>query len=203
VTTVAAPATLDVSALPPGAFGHRSLMWWGTMGIILIEGTGFALTIAAYFYLSARNLSWPPDNTRPPDLLWGTVNTLVMLASVLPNHVAKRCAERVDLVATRRWTSVMLLFGLAFNIIRIFEFRSLNTVWDADAYGSIVWLLLGLHTTHIITDVLDTAVLQALLYIGPVEERRFVDVSENAVYWDFVVLAWLPIYGVLYWVPRL
>ena len=76
-------------------------------------------------------------------------------------------------------------------------------LWDRDAYGSIVWLLLGLHTTHIVTDFLDSAVLTVLMFIGPIEEKRFVDVEENAVYWYFVVLAWLPIYGVIYWAPRL
>jgi len=49
----------------------------------------------------------------------------------------------------------------------------------------------------------DTAVLAVLMFTGPVEERRFIDVEENAVYWYFVVLAWLPIYGVIYWAPRL
>ena len=34
-------------------------------------------------------------------------------------------------------------------------------------------------------------------------DRRFVDVSENAFYWYFVVLVWLPLYAVIYWVPRL
>ena len=44
--------------------------------------------------------------------------------------------------------------------------------------------------------------LTALMFVGPVEEKRFVDVSENALYWYFVVLTWLPIYVVLYWAPR-
>ena len=39
------PRTLDVSHLAPSAFGHRSVLWWGTMGIVLIEGTMFALVI--------------------------------------------------------------------------------------------------------------------------------------------------------------
>jgi heme/copper-type cytochrome/quinol oxidase subunit 3 len=46
-------------------------------------------------------------------------------------------------------------------------------------------------------------VLAVLMFSGPVEEHRFVDVEENAVYWYFVVLTWLPIYGVIYWAPRL
>jgi heme/copper-type cytochrome/quinol oxidase subunit 3 len=200
---MSAPRTLDVGALPPGAFGSRSLMWWGTMGIVLIEGTVFALAIGSYFYLRTRLPSWPPDGVAPPDLRWGTINTIVLLASLIPNELAKRAGERIDLGGVRVWMLACLAFGVAFNLIRVFEFRHLNVMWDHDAYGSIVWVLLGLHTTHILTDFLDTAVLAVLMFVGPIEERRFVDVEENAVYWYFVVLAWLPIYGAIYWAPRL
>jgi heme/copper-type cytochrome/quinol oxidase subunit 3 len=194
---------LDVRHLPPGAFGTRSLMWWGTMGIVLIEGTVFALAIAAYFYVGNRRPDWPPDGVAPPDLFWGGVNTLVLLASLIPNELAKRAADRVNLNAVRWWLCVCLAFGVAFNVFRAFEFAHLNVWWDRDSYGSLVWLLLGLHTTHIVTDLLDTGVLTLLMFVGPIEEHRFVDVEENAVYWYFVVLAWLPIYGVIYWAPSL
>jgi heme/copper-type cytochrome/quinol oxidase subunit 3 len=194
--------TLDVSHLAPGAFGHRSLLWWGTMGLMVIEGTAFALAIAAYFYIRLRNSTWPP-NLPPPDLLWGTLNTAVLLASAIPNELAKKAAERVDLSRVRFWLIVCLVFGVAFNMIRVLEFMTLNCSWNTNAYGSIVWMLLGLHTVHIATDVADTAVLLVLMFVGPVEEKRFVDVSENSMYWYFVVFTWLPIYGVLYWAPRL
>jgi len=196
------PRTVDVSSLPPGAFGSRSLMWWGTMGMVLIESTVFALAIAAYFFFRTRMHAWPPDGVSPPDLLWGTVNTVVLLASGLPNELAKRAGESVNLRGVRIWMVVCLVFGIAFNALRVIEFRHLNVTWDHDAYGSIVWVLLGLHTTHIVTDFLDTAVLTILMFVGPIEEKRFVDVEENAAYWYFVVIAWLPIYGVIYWAPR-
>jgi heme/copper-type cytochrome/quinol oxidase subunit 3 len=178
-------------------------MWWGTMGIILIEGMAFALAIGAYFYLATRMPHWPPDGVVPPDLLWGTVNTAVMVLSLIPNELAKHASEHVDLRQVRLWMVVSLAFGVVFNVVRVFEFTHLNVMWDRDAYGSIVWLLLGLHTTHVVTDVIDTTVLMSLMYVGPVEEKRFVDVEENCIYWNFVVLAWLPIYGVIYWAPRL
>jgi cytochrome c oxidase subunit III len=197
------PRTLDVGALPPGAFGSRSLMWWGTMGIVLIEGTVFALAIGSYFFLRTRMSSWPPDGVAPPDLRWGTINTLVLLASLIPNELAKRAAERIDLRGVRIWMVVCLAFAVAFNTVRGVEFMHLNVWWDRDSYGSIVWVLLGLHTTHIFTDFLDTLVLAVLMFTGPIEERRFVDVEENSAYWYFVVLAWLPVYGVIYWAPRL
>jgi heme/copper-type cytochrome/quinol oxidase subunit 3 len=194
---------LDVSALAPGGFGHRSLMWWGTLGIIVIEGTMFGLTIGSYFYLKSRSPLWPPPGIASPMLRWGTTTTILLLVSAIPNELAKKAAERIDLRGVRIWMCVGIAFGIAFNISRAFEFTALNVLWDTNAYGSIVWMLLALHTVHVATDVVDTGVLAALLFIGPIEERRFVDVAENSMYWYFVVLVWLPIYGVIYWAPCL
>ena len=98
----------------------------------------------------------------------------------------------------------MSVFGVLPLILRVFEFRALNVLWDTNAYGSIVWLLLGLHTLHIGTDCVDTLVLTALMFTKNGHmKRRFSDVNDNAVYWDFVVVSWLPIYFLIYWFPRL
>jgi cytochrome c oxidase subunit III len=99
---------------------------------------------------------------------------------------------------------IMSVFGIFPLILRVFEFRALNVLWDSNAYGSIVWTLLGLHTLHIATDLADTLVLAALMFTRHGHmTRRFSDVNDNAVYWDFVVVSWLPIYGLIYWFPRL
>jgi heme/copper-type cytochrome/quinol oxidase subunit 3 len=98
----------------------------------------------------------------------------------------------------------MCIAGILPLIVRVFEFMALNVRWDTDAYGSIVWLLLGLHTTHLVTDVVDTIVLTALMLTRHgYEGRRFSDVYDNASYWDFVVVSWVPVYFILYWFPRL
>jgi heme/copper-type cytochrome/quinol oxidase subunit 3 len=202
--TRALPATgaaLDVRTLPSFGFGHRSLMWWGTQGLMVIESTVFALAIVTWFYLRGQAELWPPQGT-PPSLLWGTVNTVLMLASLWPNHVAKVAAQRLDRPAVHRALVPCIVFELAIIVVRGFEFATLHTHWQADAYGSIVFMLLALHTTHLITDGWDTVVLAVLMRKGPIEGKRYVDVSENALYWAFVVGSWLPIYLTLYWAPR-
>jgi cytochrome c oxidase subunit III len=193
---------LDVGAIPTYGFGHRSILWWATASMMLIEGMVFALVIMSYVYLKGRVPHWPPSGPGP-DLHWGTLNTIILLASCAPNALAKKAAERMDLAAVRRWLAVCMAFALAFNIVRAFEFTTLNVRWDSNAYGSIVWLALGFHTVHVVTDFLDSGVLTALIFVGPVDEHRFVDVSENALYWYFVVLTWLPIYAVIYFAPRI
>ena len=193
--------TLDVAALPDHAFGHKGLIWWGTVGFMVIEGSMFVMAVAAYFVLRTRVDAWPPS-LPDPDATLGTVNALVLLASVLPNHLAKRAAEAFDLRRVRLIMPIMLIFGIVFVTIRVFEFGSLGCRWDDNAYASIVWFIMGIHSLHLATDVIDTGVLTALMYTGHVEPRRFVDVSENALYWDFVVVSWIPIYLVIYFGPR-
>jgi cytochrome c oxidase subunit 3 len=203
MTSQAVPRTaLDVSPLPDYGFGHRSLLWWATLCMMVIEGMVFALVIMSYLYLKGRVPHWPPSGPGP-DLRWGTLNTIILLASCVPNALTKKAAERFDLRGVRLWMAVCVAFAIAFNIVRAFEFTALHVRWDSNAYGSVVWVLLGFHTTHVVTDFLDTSVLTTLIFVGPVDEHRFVDVSENAMYWYFVVLTWLPIYALIYFAPRL
>lgn len=192
---------LDVKHLPTFAFGTRSPMWWGTLGMIVVEGMVFALTIMAYFYLRSRSPVWPQDSL-PPDLLWGTVNVVLMLASGVPNWWTKRAAEQLDLRRVRIGMAICVLFGVASLLVRIAEFNTLNVRWDANAYGSVVWMLMGLHTTHLLTDTYDSIVLGVLVWTGPLEGKRFVDVAENAGYWYFVVVSWLAVYAVVFWGAR-
>jgi cytochrome c oxidase subunit III len=99
---------------------------------------------------------------------------------------------------------VCALFGLVLLAIRVLEFGALNVKWDDNAYGSALWVLLGLHSAHLLTDVYDTIVLAALFFFSkPIEGKRHVDVAENGIYWYFVVYAWIPVYAVIYWVPRI
>jgi len=196
------PTTLDVSRLPTYAFHHRSLMWWGTAGMIVIEGTLFAIGLVAYFYLRGLAQHWPLS-APPPDLLYGTMTTILLLISGIPNHVAAKAGLRQDLRAVRIWMVICVLFAAVIQLTRAYEFTALNTHWSRNAYGSIVFALLVLHTVHLVTDFVDTIVLTVLMYTGPLDGRRFVDVAENAGYWWFVIAAWLPIYFTLYLVPRL
>ena len=98
----------------------------------------------------------------------------------------------------------MIAIGVVLLIIRGFEFNNLNCRWTDDAYSSIIWALLFLHATHLITDWGDTLVLTGLVFT-PVayEGRKLVDIDENSMYWRYVWLLWIPVYLLIYWVPRL
>ena len=192
----------DVSGLPDAAFGSRTVLWWGLLGFILIEGGAFALASGSYLFLMSHTDPWPPNRT-PPALFWGTTFTLLMGLSEIPNVIAERAAK-----AQRERTVQLALiatsaFGIVLMIVRWLEFHALNVRWDHSAYGSIVWALLILHTTHVVTDLADTIGLTIFSFTHEVDTNRFSDVADNSLYWHFVLVAWLPIYALLYWAPRI
>ena len=192
---------IDVSNLPTFAFGHRPLTWWCTWSLILMEGGMFVVLFATYFFLRTPVADWPPG-VNYPQPFWGTVNLVIILASCVPNYFQKKAAESLDLRGVRLWLLVLIGFASAATVVRFVEFGYLNCRWDQNAYGSIVWVSMGAHLLHLVTDVLDSIVLLALMLVGPIEGKRFTDVSENAIYWYFVVALWVPLYVVIYWVPR-
>jgi cytochrome c oxidase subunit 3 len=193
----------DLSKLPDHAFGYKSLTWWGVIGFMVIEGTAFALAMAAYFFLMSHEQHWAPQPLLPPGLIAGSLFTLILILSEIPNTMVKRAANAKDVAGVRRLLPVMVAIGAVLLVIRGFEFNSLNVLWYTNAYGSIIWALLLLHTTHVGTDWVDTIVLWALMRTPHGETpRRLVDTDENALYWRFVWLCWIPIYLLIYWVPR-
>jgi cytochrome c oxidase subunit III len=192
---------LDVSALPSHAFGHQGLIWWGTVGFMVIEGSMFVIVLITYFYLRLQVSDWPPSLPNP-DIGPGTLNLVIAIASCLPAALAKTAAEKFDLPRVKVWLSVLTVLSFVNVFVRVFEYPALNCRWDDNAYGSITWLLLSLHTLHIGTDAVDSAVLTALVFVGPMTKPRFVDVSENSLYWYFIVLWWIPIYLTIYFAPR-
>jgi heme/copper-type cytochrome/quinol oxidase subunit 3 len=147
---------------------------------------------------------WPPEGRKAPQLLFGTLFTIIILLSEVPNTAIKKAAHERDVATIRMLMPVMVAVGIVLLTIRGFEFNNLNVRWTDDAYGSIIWALLLLHTTHILTDWFDTVVLWALMRTPlAYEGRRLVDTDENSLYWRYVWLLWIPIYLMIYWVPRL
>jgi cytochrome c oxidase subunit I+III len=195
-------SNVDVSGLPTTTFSHRSLAWWGTLGFMAIEGTTLFIGVVAYFYLSRNFQTWPPEHTVRPSVLWPTVQVLLLLASLIPAVLAERAAYRIDLPKLRQWFLVMLVFEVASVVVRWQEFLSLNVRWDSNAYGSAAWTLVGLHSTLLLADLIETAVLTAILFSSRLVDRHYSDATDVTFYWYFLVAVWVPIYVIVYLSPR-
>jgi cytochrome c oxidase subunit III len=201
-----AAATIDVAGLPDHAIGERATLWWGVLLMLVIESTMFAMLLATYLYIRSEADAWPPLGTPPPDQLPGLVTTLVLLLSAVPQWAADRYAWHPSAAndAKARW-SLVAATVLAFAVLvpRCFELASLHCGWDSHAYGSIVWTIVGMHTFHVTTSAVETAVLTVYLFRRPLDEKHRLDLNVNSLYWYFVTAWWLPAYVLVYFGPSL
>lgn len=195
--------TADLSTLPTITFGSRSLMWWGTLGFMVIEGWTSALLIASYLYLRQNYDAWPPLRTPYPSLLVPTINLAILLVSILPAIAVARAAKRLDEPAVKRWLVVMCVVTLPTLVVRWWELWALNTRWDTTAYGSAAWTIVGYHTSLLLLDILDTIGLTMLYFVKRMPVKAFSDAADNSFYWYFTVGIWIPAYLIVYVGPRI
>jgi heme/copper-type cytochrome/quinol oxidase subunit 3 len=117
-------------------------------------------------------------------------------------YVAKLALEHGTARVIGALLLVCVVFGIAAAVLRILEFKGVHTRWDTNAYGAIVWSILGVHFAHIIAATLETLIIAILMFVGPVQEKHYVDLTANAVYWYFVALSWVVLYAVVFLAPR-
>lgn len=195
-------ASVDVSGLPDITFGSRNLVWWGTVAFMVIEGTTLAMCAATYLYLRRNFSALPPERISLPGVGLATLEAALMLASFVPVALLSRAASRKDLPACRGWMLVAIAFNLAFVALRWFELGALHVRWDLNAYGSSAWLVLIVHGTLLAAAVGELAVFSLIAWTGRWEEKHFPDASELAMYWYFMCLSWLPLYAMVFLLPR-
>ncbi len=194
-------ATLDVSDLPIGTADSRALLWWGNLGMMMIEGTMFAMMIATYLYLKVSNIDWPPPTVPNPDLISSTTAVVILIVSALVMIVADRGALRADLGTVRIAYGLVIIAGLTVMVLRVIAMSTLGYKWSSHAYGSVVWVSIGLHSFHLIAATAETSLLLLYTLVRPVTKKQLLDIRTTCVYWYFVVLTWLPFYFTIYVVP--
>ena len=200
--SVTVPPDSD-TALPDRGFDHHAPRWWGNRFFLLLEGVGVASLVFTYLYVWRNAETWPPTGTLVPDLGVSTINLVVLLVGILPMwHVAHIAPRRDRTRAIGSWLLVCVAFGIAALVLRVMEFGSVNTRWNSNAYGTIVWAILAVHFAHIIAATLETLVLGVLMLRGPVDEKHFRDITVNALYWYFVALSWVGLYAIVFLSPR-
>ena len=195
------PMTLDVSDLPSVAFGRSNTTWLANVFYMTIEGTMFALMFASYFYLRTRVQEWPPGHFAPA-LRYGVANAIVFVLSVIPARWVQKVAPSGDRRAIRNGLALLAAFAVVATIVRVFEFTTLNCRWSDDAYSSTLWVLIGMHAGHLVTELIETLVILAVAFTPKMEGTRLADAAINSDYWYFVVVTGLLNFVFIYVLPR-
>lgn len=193
---------IDARRLSHYATSTDGTLWWGMAGMIAIETAVFAALVVSYFYLKTHNDVWPLGGFDVPKLMLPTINTVVLIASSAVMYWADKGAKKDDQTRLRVGMVIATSLAALFLVLKVVEYSGVPYKWDSNAYGSIVWTIIGFHSAHVIILLMKSSVVMTLAFRGFFTPVRRMGVIINGLYWHFVVAIWLPLYFVLYWTPR-
>ena len=191
----------SVADLPTTTFGHRSLVWWGTLAFIVIEGSTLFVCVVSYLYVRQNFPTWPPEHVLRPSVAAGAAQAGLMLLSNIPMAMVDRAARRLDLRTVRIGMVVVSLLALVMCALRVLEMNALHVRWDSTAYGSVAWGALVTHSTLLLLETVETLVFTLLLFSPNLEQRDISGVSDNALYWYFMTAVWIPLAALVFLSP--
>ncbi len=162
----------------------------GMVIFLASESMLFAALFGAYYELRSVTAVWPPKGVSfsVPEASAGTV--MLLLASVTM-VMATRALRRRQMGVARAWFVGSAGFGMLFLGLTVHGWSSAKFHIWSHAYGTIFYVMLGIHALHVLVGV----VLIAMLALG-VGARAFLredDAGAEAIgyYWHFVFAVWL------------
>jgi len=167
------------------------------LGIFLaVVGSLFSLFILAYSMRMDMG-DWKPLPV--PRLLW--LNTGVLILSSIALHRAQVAARRGEIDAVR----VGLLAGgasaLAFLGGQLLAWKQLTAAGyflATNPANSFFYLLTAAHGLHLLGGLVALGRTTAKVWLGPETEQVRPSVELCAMYWHFLLLVWLVLFGLLW-----
>lgn len=192
---------LHTASLPVGSTGRQAFGWWGMLTVIMTEGALFAYLLFSYYYFQVQNgREWLPE--LPSFVFSAPQSVAVVLAAA-----AMWWSERAVIVNQRRQQSIgigaCLVLGFVFVVVECLEWSSKPYTLSSSSYGSMFFIVTGVHLAHVIAGCLMQLALLAWSVLGYFDSIRHVPVSVMTMYWYFIAVAWLAIFFTIYGTPYL
>jgi cytochrome c oxidase subunit 3 len=199
VATMRSEAAPQYPAIKPGMMG----MYIFLASEVMFFGSLFAM----YFYLYGSHPQWPPlpPESRPEFYVswWPIpfVNTIILLSSGVTCHFALEAMSHDN---RRRfftlWISTIIL-GFAFEFGQLYEFiaafgRGLNLT--ANSFASAFFIMTGFHGAHVLGGLILLILILYRASRGQFSSQHHVGVAAVTLYWHFVDVVWIFLFGILY-----
>jgi len=168
----------------------------GTVVFLASELMFFAGLFAAWYTLRGSTQVWPPADVEL-DVLRTGLATAVLVGSSFTMHAADRAAHRDDLDGAVRWVLITFGLGAVFLGNQVLEYTELDFTHTSHAYGSIFYVMTGLHGLHVLIGL---GIMATILWVGTGRTRAPLaePLTMASYYWHFVDVVWVAMFATIY-----
>jgi cytochrome c oxidase subunit 3 len=171
------------------------------MVLIAAESMLFAGLIGTYLVFRLGAPAWPPPGLPRLPLGLTALNTVVLLASVVPMHRALRALRQPFDRGVARHVELTAVLGVVFLAIQGTEWARLvahGLTLSSGAYGGAFYVLIGCHGLHVLAAVIWLAVVAFVARRHRIAVTRPAALEMCGIYWYFVCALWVVLFPLVY-----
>jgi cytochrome c oxidase subunit 3 len=170
---------------------------FGVVVFLASESMLFAGLLAAWYALRGESSQWPPLGVvlDVPGATFGTVllglGSVTMFVAQWGGAKRRRGLARGMLVAT-------LFCALGFAYVALRDWHEANFSLDTNAFGTLFFVLTGVHLAHVLVGAILLAALTIFLNRPAFTDDNHAGVEAIAYYWHFVFIVWVALWATIY-----
>lgn len=178
---------------------HPDHRLFGLILFLVAEGMIFIGMFGAYLAFRSVLPSWPPEGTPKLELLLPGVNTIILISSSFVMHNADTSIKKNDVLGMQTWLAITAAMGGIFLVGQLYEYSHLEFSLTTNLFASAFYVLTGFHGLHVLIGVSAIiAVLWRSRISGHYSNEKHFGVEAAEIYWHFVDVVWIILFGLLY-----
>ena len=186
----------------------------GMWVFLVTEIMFFGGLFMAYIVYRAASPEGFAEASHHLNVIWGAVNTVVLIVSSLTMALAVRAAQTSAPAKVQvGWLIATMILGAAFLGVKVIEYTDKfthhlvpgpNFQWTgtypaaAEQFYSLYFCMTGLHALHMIIGLGIMTVISIMAWKRQFNAEYFTPVEVSGLYWHFVDIVWIFLFPLLY-----
>lgn len=177
---------------------HEDLRVLGLITFLCSEFLMFAGFFAVFLVFRGSAAEWPPKETEV-ELLLPAVNTLILVSSSLVINLGTKAIKQNDLAGMRKWFGITAAMGAVFLVGQVYEYMNLGYGLKTNLFSNCFYLTTGFHGLHVFVGLLlILGVLWRSRRANHYSDITHVGPEMAEIYWHFVDVIWIVLFGLIY-----
>jgi cytochrome c oxidase subunit III len=189
---------------------HLGMWTFLATEILFFGGLFLGYIVYRHFYFAEFAAA-----SRRTDVLFGTVNSVILLTSSLTMALAVHAAQENYRRQIANWLLATIFLGVCFLAVKGMEYRediehhlvpgahfTADLTPPSQIFFWLYWTMTGLHAIHVTVGLGILAVMSRLARRGKFWGTYHTPLTLAGLYWHFVDIVWLFLFALLYVVQR-